>query len=173
MELSLSQISQLELLFDEILYLEGHGFDVGSYADVAFRYIDCNMLCFNTSTTCATGAFIESAFSVLENKGVGLVGATGSFASIRNSQYFWRLTRLAALQKRGLDTIVNSGKLLASSFLIVFVLVSTVFPTHISEQMVLVLGAATIAVLLPDKNSLPNETAICLSQALKDYLPLC
>ena len=60
--LNAEEVDRLLLIFDDIIYLEDGGFDLGAYASVANRYIDSNMLCFNTSTTQVSEAFIDSAF---------------------------------------------------------------------------------------------------------------
>jgi len=88
---------RLRALFGELLIgtieLEDTGFDIGSYAAAAKAVANSQLLFFNTFSEILANDWLAHFAKALALPGVGLVGATGSWQSVR-SGYEARLLRL-------------------------------------------------------------------------------
>ena len=76
-------------LFDSVqhdaIFTDDDSFDIGAYAEAATRITEQKVCFLNTNTEILCGDWLLKLASNLEQPGVGLVGATGSYESLRDS----------------------------------------------------------------------------------------
>ena len=84
----------LSQYFDHVIQVKPEGLDIHTYRTFASMDPDGVMICFNTSSELRGGSFLRSCFDAIRCEAVGLVGASGSLASMHVERYLHALNSL-------------------------------------------------------------------------------